>query len=243
MSILEDIGLTKRESEIYQEVLRRGEVKIGTLLVSLKMHPQVIYRAIEGLSEKGLVSEFYRRGRKHVRASSPNRLLKLEEKRFSRLEEYLPSLIAMHKRGQKETIVRVEKGAEAIVRMRVGVVDTLKKGDVYYLIGGSTERFYDVMGKELERTEERRVKKRIKRKIISYESQRSRMQTIDKEKSFTDFRFIDGDKTSPASTAIFGDTVGLMIWSEEPIAITLQSKELADSYRDFFESLWKIAKK
>lgn len=79
--------------------------------------------------------------------------------------------------------------------------------------------------------------------MISYESQRERMAKVDTEKSATEFRFIEGDKSSPASTVIFGDTVGLMIWSEEPIAITLESKELADSYRDFFESLWKISKK
>lgn len=45
------------------------------------------------------------------------------------------------------------------------------------------------------------------------------------------------------STVIYGDTVGLMIWSEEPITISLESKELADSYQDFFASLLKISKK
>jgi len=243
MSILEDIGLTKRESQIYEEILSKGEVKVGILLSSLKMHPQVIYRAIKSLVEKGLVNEFDRRGRKHVRAESPSKLLKIEEKRLSRLEQYLPSLLAMHKRGAKETVVRVEKGDEAIIRLRGDAVDQLKPGQIYYVIGGSSERFYTTMGKSRQNIESKRIKTGIMRRMISYESQRARLKKIDPEKSFTEFRFIEGDKSSPASTVIFGDTVGLMIWTDEPIAITLRSQELADSYRDFFKSLWKISKK
>lgn len=243
MNILNEIGLTPRESELYQQILKKGEVKVGVLLTTIKAHPQVIYRAVDGLTEKGLATQFYRRGRKFVKAESPEKLLKIEEKRLDRLEKVLPTLLSLQKQGKKETIVRVEKGNEAIIRLRSDAVSQLKKGDVYYLIGGSTEHFYQTMGEELERIEATRVKKGIKRKLISYESQRARIKLIDKEKKFTEFRFIEGDKSSPASTAIFGNMVGLMIWTEEPIAITLESRELADSYRDFFESLWKIAQK
>lgn len=243
MSILEDIGLTGRETQIYEEILRKGEVKVGLLLTDLRMHPQIIYRTIKSLADKGLITEFMRRGRKHVRAESPNKLLKIEEKRLSRLEDYLPTLISMHKRGAKQTIVRVEKGNDAIVRLRQNAVEKLSKGDTYYVIGGSSERFYSAMGLMLKSIEAKRVKKGIKRKMISYESQRQEIARLDTEKSNTVLRFIEGEKTSPASTAIYGDTVGLMIWSDEPVAIILESKELADSYRDFFNSLWKISKK
>lgn len=242
MAILEDIGLTKRESDIYQEILRHGEVKIGVLLTSLHAHPQVIYRTIKGLADKGLVTEFYRRGRKHVRAEPPEKLLKMEEKRLVRLEEYLPSLISMHERGQKETIVRVEKGNEAVVRLRTGAIEKLNKGEVFYLIGGSGQRFYGAMGKEFDRIEAKRIKKGVRRKVISFESERTITDTREKAKPLTAFRYIAGGNASPASTAIFGNTVGLMIWTEEPIAISLESEELADSYRDFFETLWKTAK-
>jgi len=243
MSILNEIGLTPRESEIYQTILKSGELKVGVLLGSIKAHPQVIYRAVDGLTEKGLATQFYRRGRKFVRAESPEKLLKIEEKRLERLESVLPTLISLQQKPKEETIVRVEKGNEAIIRLRESAVDKLKKGDVYYLIGGSTERFYSAVGKELARIEAKRVKKKIKRKLLSYESQRTRIKQIDPEKKFTEFKFIEGEKTSPASTAIYGDTVGLMIWADEPIAITLESHELANSYRDFFDSLWRIARK
>jgi len=243
MSILEDIGLTKRETQVYEEVLRRGEVKIGALFDDLHMHSQVIYRVIKSLLDKGLLTEFYRRGRKHVRAESPSKLIKMEEKRLARLEAYVPSLISLHTKGQYETIVRVEKGNDSIIRLRTKAIEVLKKGQTLYVIGGSTEHFYEVMGKQLEQTERLRIKKGIKRKIISYESQRERTQTMEKKTPLIELRYIEGEKISPASTVIFGDTVGLMIWAKEPVAITLQSKELADGYRDFFESLWKIAKK
>src|SRR3990170_6766171 len=101
MSILNEIGLTPRESEIYQTILKSGELKVGVLLGSIKAHPQVIYRAVDGLTEKGLATQFYRRGRKFVRAESPEKLLKIEEKRLERLEHVLPTLISLQKKAKE----------------------------------------------------------------------------------------------------------------------------------------------
>jgi hypothetical protein len=33
-----------------------------------------------------------------------------------------------------------------------------------------------------------------------------------------------------------------MVWTEEPFLFLIQSKEVADSYKKFFEEMWKQAK-
>jgi hypothetical protein len=44
------------------------------------------------------------------------------------------------------------------------------------------------------------------------------------------------------ATEIYGNKVGLFFWTEDPFVIMIESKELADSYRKFFNLLWETAK-
>ena len=42
---------------------------------------------------------------------------------------------------------------------------------------------------------------------------------------------------------ILGDKVGTMIYNENPFCFSITNKEIANSYKNYFEYLWKIAKK
>lgn len=41
---------------------------------------------------------------------------------------------------------------------------------------------------------------------------------------------------------IFGDKIMFGLWHKEPSATLINNKEVAESYRNYFEMLWKIAK-
>lgn len=47
----------------------------------------------------------------------------------------------------------------------------------------------------------------------------------------------------PPNTMIINNKVAIISWKDEPSRILLKSKDIADSYTDFFDSMWKIAKK
>ena len=49
--------------------------------------------------------------------------------------------------------------------------------------------------------------------------------------------------SSPAATNIYGNKVALIVWSENPFVVLIESKEIADSYRKKFEMLWKKCSK
>ncbi len=44
------------------------------------------------------------------------------------------------------------------------------------------------------------------------------------------------------STNVFRTTVAIFVWTAEPIAIVVESPEVAESYRHYFTALWKVAK-
>lgn len=55
------------------------------------------------------------------------------------------------------------------------------------------------------------------------------------------FRYLD--IKSEATTTIFKDKVAIHILTQKPMIIVIKNKQIADTYRDHFEILWKVAKK
>ena len=72
---------------------------------------------------------------------------------------------------------------------------------------------------------------------------RKRVQEVEKDLQPVKYKFLHTDYISPILTLIFGDKIMLGLFSEEPSATLINNKELAETYRQYFESLWKIAKK
>ncbi len=241
LKILEEIGLTPREAEVYIILLRLGESPIADLFAEIKAHSQVIYRAIDGLYEKGLVTITHRRHRKYVRAEDPNRLKKLEQERLASLNSLIPDLLSLQSTS-KDAVIRVSKGNEAVRLLRQRGIDELASGETYYVIGASGDRFYEIMGDVYPELERKRIKKEIKRKLISYESQKEALAKNDTFTKLAEFRYLPESYSIPSSTNIFGDTVAILIWSNDPIVLTIESPEVAESYKNYFETLWKVAK-
>ncbi|MEK6901249.1 MAG: hypothetical protein AABX37_02825, partial [Nanoarchaeota archaeon] len=44
---------------------------------------------------------------------------------------------------------------------------------------------------------------------------------------------------TPATTWIFGDKVAIVVWSEQPLVTLIRSKEVAESYKQFFTIMWQ----
>jgi len=49
-------------------------------------------------------------------------------------------------------------------------------------------------------------------------------------------------KETVVSTNIYGNKIAIILWTDIPEAIIIENKAAADSYRDYFEVLWKASK-
>lgn len=239
MEILEKIGLTKKEAEVYETLLRLGNSPIASVLKETGSHPQVVYRAIDSLKKQGLVVESRRRHRKYIRAEDPRKLIKLEKEKLAELETTVKKLNEL-RAPTKGAVVRVSHGDEAIRDLRLRGVEELKASDTYYVIGASSDRYYEIMGDTHKEFRRKREKKRIRWKVIGYEDQR---EVLDKERAGknTQIRYLPVQFPVFSSTNVFNDTVAILIWSDEPIAIVIESAEVAESYKQYFNTLWRFA--
>lgn len=241
MNILEKIGLTKKESEVYTTLLRLGNSPISSLLEATGSHPQVVYRVIDSLEKKNLVTVTMRKHRKYVRAEDPKSLEVMEKKKLEELRFALPDLIALQK-TPADALIRVSRGDDSVRALRMRGINELENGGTYYVIGASGNRYYEVMGGDfLKEFEKKRVKKRITMKLIAFRSQKEMIEGQNTISQFVNFRYLTEEFNVFSSTNIFNDTVAILIWCADPIVITIESSEVAESYKQYFVSLWKHA--
>ncbi len=58
----------------------------------------------------------------------------------------------------------------------------------------------------------------------------------------TEIRHLPKEYNYLTTTGVCGNKVGMILFHEPFLAVSVESKELADTYRSFFEILWKSAK-
>jgi sugar-specific transcriptional regulator TrmB len=237
--ILQEFGLSPLEIELYLTLLPMGEVPVAEVTKTMKRHPQVVYRLIDQLAARGLLLSDVRRHRRVIRAEDPAVFLKMQEEKVRKLQELSPALEAI-RHTPKDATVRVLRGNEAVRSLRKRAFELMQPGDIYYILSASGTRFYEVMGDGLDRLERRRVERGIHKQILAFESQREFLQRGERW-NLTELRYLPEQFDVPSSTNIFLNTVAIIVWSFEPIVITIESSEVAQSYKDYFGSLWKGA--
>ena len=239
--LFEEIGLANSEIIVYTTLLKVGSIKVGELMKEVSLHRSRVYEAINRLTEKGLVSYAIKNNIKYFEASEPDNLLTYVEEQKAKLEEkaikaIIPELKKNISQLKPHAEAHVFIGKEGFKTIRK---DILKQGKDLCLIGA--------VGKEYEFTkyffpnfDKLRVQKGIKWKILyDYEVKE---KDIPKRKLF-EYKFLPKEYSSPAVIDVYADRVVNVLWEgENPICFMLINQKIADSYRKWFEMMWKYSK-
>jgi len=246
--ILEDIGLTKNEIKIYFALLELGSTTTGNIIKKTGIHTSKVYDGLERLIDKGLVSYVIIADTKHFKAVNPNRIIDfLEEKKNiidnqeREIKRILPELKLKQVSSIEETeaeIFRGWKGMETVYRM---MRETLKRGDINYVFGASKgedeEQIRIFFTKHLKLL----AKKGIKQEIIYNEEARGNIPENLKHPKL--FKVKHLKNTTPAEINIWSDKVMIVLLTKKPTVILISNKKVTDSFKQYFNVMWKVAKR
>jgi sugar-specific transcriptional regulator TrmB len=240
--ILEEIGLAPSEIVVYSALLKTGSAKVGVLIKEVSLHRSRVYEAINRLIEKGLVSHVIKNNVKFFQASDPERLLSYVEEQKEKLNQKEADIRKILPELKKKASLmpnaeaHVLYGKEGFKTMRK---DVLKQGQDVYLIGGkgkeyvALEYFFPGFDKE-------RIKKKIKFKILTDFGVKDLKEN--QELKLAELRELPKDYSTPAVINIYGDRVVNVLWQNDiPICFMIINKDIADSYRKWFELIWKVS--
>jgi sugar-specific transcriptional regulator TrmB len=246
MTSLERIGLKEKEAKVYIALLKEGPSLANKIAKTTNILRSSIYDYFDVLLEKGFISYTIKSGKKYFQAVSPSKILdNFEENKKneeSALKQIIPELASLMNSAEKKANVEVFEGKEG---MKTAMSYALKNKPKEILVYGSSGVGYKILPYYLEHWHNERIKLKIPARII-YNKTKETEERLEKGPSLKlmHVRFSQVHTLSLTGTLIFGNFVLITMWNPEtPLAILIESKEIARDYRDNFEILWKTASK
>ena len=228
--------LTENEKKIYIELLRLGESTASPILEKTGLQNSVFYRTIHRLMDKGFVTYILRGKIKHFRASNPEMFLAQEKRRELEIKELIPKLKEIQKVSQNKTTAEVFIGLKGLVSMYYELISDSKPGEEYYFFGFPERVLDDAMNKVYIPFRKYRIEKKLK----VYGLLNTALKGKIKQFSHVKEKYVD--YPLPPNMAIFRDKIVIVSWGDIPTGILIQSQDVADQYKTFFNLLWKNAK-
>lgn len=130
--LLQHLGLTEKESLIYLSLLKTGPASIAGICKETGLFRPQVYKHLPTLKEKNLVTSTVKGKSKLYAAENPNKLKNLLDDLNTSIENALPELIEMHETQKNRPIVKFLEGRKGITFVFDDIVQSLKKGDVFY---------------------------------------------------------------------------------------------------------------
>lgn len=235
---LEKLNLTKREANVYVELLELGETTIEQISRKSKIKRTTVYDVIEMLKEKGLIGTTKRKKRTLYYAEDP-RILEnqLEEKKIV-LNSLLPQLLSMANFIDKKPSIKYFEGIEGIKNV---YQDTLNYPGQEILMWGTADvfKYFDE-----EYMWNYYLNKRIENKIWlrgigqNLEIVRN-IKSKDKEQ-LRETRLCNSDELFfEVEINLYGKKkIGIMSFKEQ-IGLIIESEKIYNTLKSIFEINWK----
>jgi sugar-specific transcriptional regulator TrmB len=238
--ILMKAGLTKNESKVYLALL---DLKIATAVEITRkagVHRVNCYDVLERLREKGLISSIMKAKKRVYEVADPKQLMTLIKEKEEALNEIMPALQQEFKLQRTEQKVYHFLGPEGVMQAYFMI---LEQNSTLYAMGGSgLNRKYLKHRHEL--FDKERRKKGFGIKGLYYESVRESKEAEMVRDTTLEFRFLPDKYKTLCMVDFCGNLVLNLIPIENNImAIVIENKVLADTYRKMFDFMWDNAKK
>jgi len=236
-SVLEDIGLSHTEVKVFIAILGLGESKAGKIIEKTALQSSSVYNTINTLIKKGFVSYIKKSKVKYYRAVNPETILNYIDLKKTEYLKLLPELKDRQKKIEEEG-VEFFKSFNGIKTLMIELLKDAKKGDIYRTFSVENPEDYKISREKVFRYIKQLIKEKkiIVRGIFHEKTRYAKTKFSIMQKRYLNVPF-------PPNTMVLNRKVAIISWKEEPSGILIHSSDIAKSYTDFFEHIWKIAKK
>ncbi len=237
---LKKLGFSENEAKVYLVLLKIGFSTSGPIIKKVGLHRNIVYDCLEKLIKRGLASETIQRGKKHFRPLSPDKILKFTKEHFAMAQDILPELEKLKKYQPQEVIIY--EGKDGFQNAHLDAVEQMKKNSTIYVMRAGGKGWVENMGNAVKKFDRIRKEKNIKNKLIALENQRRDLE-LQKNRPLFGVKFLAEKFETPAGTAIYDDITLNIVYSDPVFVIAIKSPQVARGFKQYFNVLWKMAKK
>ncbi len=245
--ILRKLGLTTNEIRVYLALLEVGRSTTGPLVKKSGVPSSKIYSTLDSLVERGVVGFVIEGKMKKFNANRPETLAHLIELKEHELEttkeefqSLLPSLKSDFEAEKHTYSVEVLEGLRGIKSVYDLSLEIVKKGDYMYTMGYpklASQLLHAYFNYYHKTMKKRKLRARI---IYDYDTWFSKRRPL---RPHAEQRYLQKGIHTPGFIHIVKDYVAIMVVTEkQKTAILIKNKEVAQSYMQYFNLIWKISR-
>jgi sugar-specific transcriptional regulator TrmB len=243
--ILREIGLSEGEIKVYLALLKIGEAKKTELAKESGVSSSKIYEICSRLQKKGIVGTILKEKKTHFQAMEPKRLLdffnektaKIENQK-KELEKAIPMLESFSKIQENKAVLY--EGLNAIKNFYRNILEELKRGEEYYVIGVNYGENIPGVKEFFESFHNQRAKKGIKVKmLVNSDAKDILVKTIH---SKSEIKYLPQYLMSNMIILFYKNKAFIFFLAKDAIGLLVENEEVAKGFKSYFDAFWKIAK-
>lgn len=239
---LQELGLTQGEAKVYESLLLLGSSTVGPIVKKANVAYSNIYEILNRLIKKGLVSFIIKEKTKYFQAVEPIRIKEFLDKKELDLEKskntfnnLLPELEKLNKLIKNKEETEMFFGEKGLITAYEYLLKDTTKTDIGIFFYVYDERYYEKSEKFYIKSWHLVKKYNNKWKGLSNESLKQ-TRLVKSYPKFIEQRYVKFPV--PGNIDTIKDKTLITVWSETPIGILIESKEVADNFRNYFYSIW-----
>jgi sugar-specific transcriptional regulator TrmB len=231
--IFQEIGFTNAETKVYLALLKTGITTAGPLLDETKLQNSTLHKTLHKLVSKGFASFTIKGKTRYYQASEPENVLKFIKEKENKFESMLPELKVLQKPIEKQE-AEIFEGFKGFKNMCYEFIKDGKKGDEYLFFSFYTKNpdDFDNIYNFYKEFEQERKKLGLIVKGIAPKKIKDKFEG----RNIKNVRFVDFPV--PLNISVFNDKVILTPWEDRQVSFLINSKQLADSFKQYFYSIY-----
>jgi len=244
IKILEKLGLTKNESKVYLTLLKLGITTTGPIMEELGISSSRTYASLQELIKKGLVAYSIKNNVKYYKSESPNYLLRIEKELKEKLIPLVKELRNIEKQEKPKEYSFVYESLHGYTQAFDIILKECSSKEGLLTIGfKAPEKGFETLRTFFKKMDRERHNKKIPMRILFDATMKETSGKDREEEPYTEVKYLPKGYITPTAMSIFKDYVYIWVWKDTPSIFVIKNKQVSESFKNYFELLWKIAKK
>lgn len=249
INAIETLGLEPKQAKIYLAALEGGSATVAEIAHIAQIERTGIYYHIDELIRTGLLRVTQKGQRKLYMATDPSKLKAILDSKQAQLKKALPYLQAQYAQKSNKSIIQYFEGLEELENFYDNMQNNLyhleEFNNTIHILGHNYSKVREHYESDLgSRAAKQQLP--IVTKVIMPRSEKPRgkdkmaqsFMTVRFNLPPAEYKFIEDKYSNQGSVGIIGNKIYSVDFQNRFASIT-ENKNLASTWRNFFECLWE----
>ncbi len=236
--ILNQIGLSGKEAQVYLALLELGTATVHPIATKANIKRPTAYLILEDLHRKGLVSVVPREKKTMYTAESPERLIQDLNKKQELMKRFMPNMMALYNSKKDKPQVLLFEGKDGIAQVydkifsspEVSFFATIR--DVFSMFPDMPKTLMKRVNAGEMKVRELLTQTKSDLEYLTWIEQGEYYQARLTPKDFPEFL---------TDSAIFGNNVAFFSFSPTVFAVMITNLQISQSLKVLYDLAWKAA--